>query len=167
MTLHPSPRRLALIASLGSAALLAGAFGFQHLGGLAPCELCIWQRWPHAAAIALGAAALALGARAWLCAAGALSMAAGAAIAFYHTGVERGWWQGPQTCSGGPDGALNTDELLRQIMAAPVVRCNEVAWEFLGLSMASWNGLASAGLALLWGWAALRAYGSSGASQYR
>ena len=87
-----------LIAAGGSLALLLGAFAFQHLGGLAPCKLCIWQRWPHVAAIAIGAAALALGNRAlaWL---GALAAAVTGGIGLYHTGVERGFWEGPTTCT--------------------------------------------------------------------
>ena len=63
-----------LIATLGSAALLLGAFGFQHIGGYAPCQMCLWQRWPHAAAIAIGVIVLFGAPRAliWL---GALSLA--------------------------------------------------------------------------------------------
>ena len=72
-----------LIAAGGSLALLLGAFAFQHLGGLAPCKLCIWQRWPHVAAIAIGAAALALGNRAlaWLGALAAETSGPGASVA--------------------------------------------------------------------------------------
>ncbi len=145
-----TPRALAYAAALGSAGLLAGAFLFQHVGGLAPCPLCVWQRWPHAAAIGLGLLIALMGPRRTLCGLGAMSMLFGSGLALYHTGVERGWWKGPETCSGGQGSGLSTDELLNQIMAAPVVRCTEVAWEMLGLSMASWNGLASLVLAGLW-----------------
>ncbi len=142
-------RMLIALAAGGSAALLAGAFAFQHLGGLAPCELCLWQRWPHAAAIAIGAAALALGmgALAW---AGAAAALATAGIGAYHTGVERKWWDGPAACSGGDMGTLTTDQLFDRIMAAPLVRCDEVPWDMLGLSMASWNALIALALAALW-----------------
>jgi len=137
------------LAAGGSAALLLAAFAFQYLGGLAPCALCIWQRWPHAAAVAIGALALTTGrfALAWL---GALAALATAGIGLYHSGVERGWWTGPQACSGGDIGALTPEELLARIMAAPVVRCDEVPWALAGLSMASWNAIASFALALLW-----------------
>lgn len=145
--------RLAALGAAACAGLLAAAFAFQHLGGLAPCPLCIWQRWPHVAGAALGLAAFALApARAGRLAAGlaALALAAGAALAFYHVGVEQRWWQGPSTCAGGGDiGALSTAELLARIKAAPLVRCDEVAWSLAGLSMAAWNGVASAGLAAL------------------
>ncbi|MDK3072512.1 disulfide bond formation protein B [Sedimentitalea sp. JM2-8] len=140
---------LIAIAAGGSLALLLGAFGFQHLGGLAPCKLCLWQRWPHAAAIAIGAVALVLPGRA-LPLLGALAALTTAGIGVYHTGVERGWWQGPTTCTSGPIGNLTPQELMDQIMAAPLVRCDDVPWEMLSLSMASWNALISLGLALIW-----------------
>ncbi|MFD3189599.1 disulfide bond formation protein B [Sedimentitalea sp. HM32M-2] len=140
---------LILAAAGGSLALLAGAFGFQHIGGLAPCEMCLWQRWPHAAAVLIGLIALVLPGR-LLPLAGACAALATASIGVYHTGVERGWWQGPTTCTSGPVGGLSAEDLMAQIMAAPLVRCDEVPWELFGLSMASWNALASLGLALLW-----------------
>lgn len=138
-----------LLAAGGSLALLLGALGFQYLGGLAPCHLCYLQRYPHAAAVVIGVLALWLN-RAWLCWAGALAAAVTSGYGLYHTGVERGWWEGPTTCtSGGVDG-LSTDALVDQIMNAPLIRCDEVAWTFLSLSMASWNAILSAVLVLLW-----------------
>jgi disulfide bond formation protein DsbB len=149
-------RMIVAVAAGGSALLLLAAFGFEHLGGMAPCELCLWQRWPHAGAVVAGALALALPA-AFLLLAGALGAAASAGIGVYHTGVERGWWPGPQACSAGGDIlALSPDALLDRILAAPVVRCDEVAWEMLGLSMASWNALASLALAGIWLYALTR-----------
>ena len=150
-----SRRSLMLLAAAGSAALLLGAFAFQHLGGMAPCKLCLWQRWPHAVAVALGAVAV-LAPLALVAVLGALAAAATGAIGVYHTGVERGWWEGPATCSAQPIGGLSPQELLDQILAAPVVRCDEVPWEMLGLSMASWNAVISFALAALWLYAALR-----------
>lgn len=141
---------LTLLASGGSAGLLAGAFAFQHLGGLAPCALCLWQRWPHAAAVLIGLVALILAPRGALLLVGALAALASAAIGLYHTGVERTWWEGPSTCSSGSIGDLSPQELLNQIMEAPLVRCDEVAWQMLGLSMASWNMVISLGLAVIW-----------------
>lgn len=142
-------QQLILLAAFGSAALLAGAFVFQALG-YAPCKLCLWQRWPHAAAVAIGAVAML-----WhwplLIPLGAAAAATTGGIGVFHTGVERGWWPGPGTCSGGGDiSALSAQDLLAQINAAPLIRCDEVAWELLGLSMASWNALASFGLAAIW-----------------
>ncbi|TMV08683.1 disulfide bond formation protein B [Ruegeria sediminis] len=143
-------KSLILLAMLGSAAMLLGAWGFQYLGGMAPCKLCIWQRYPHGAAVLIGAAALAAPAIRLLPLAGALAALTTAGIGFYHTGVERGWWEGPSTCSSGDIGGLSTQQLLDQIMAAPLVRCDEVPWEMFGLSMASWNAVISIGLALIW-----------------
>ena len=140
---------LVLLAAMGSAALLLGAFGFQYIGGLAPCHLCLLQRWPHAAAIAIGVAAVAIRGAA-LPLFGALAAATSGGIGIYHTGVERGWWPGPDTCTSSPVGGMSTDDLLNRIMTAPMVRCDDVAWEMLGLSMASWNALASAVLVLFW-----------------
>lgn len=147
-----SARMTGLLAAGASAALLAAALGFQYLGGLAPCQLCLWQRWPHAGAALLGVALLILpGARVPLAALGTLTMVAGAGLGGYHAGVEWGFWAGPSACAGGAGVAGQSAEaLLAQIMAAPVVRCDEVAWSLLGLSMAGWNALASAGLAGLW-----------------
>ncbi|KPP88905.1 MAG: Disulfide bond formation protein DsbB [Rhodobacteraceae bacterium HLUCCA08] len=148
---------LILLASGGSFALLAGAFLFQA-AGYAPCEICLWQRWPHAAAIVIGVLAFALagGARllAWL---GALAAAITAALGLYHTGIERDWWQGPASCTGGGglSGLSGADLLATDI--APVVMCDEAALLILGLSMASWNFLASGALALIWVLAARRA----------
>ena len=138
-----------LIAAGGSAALLLGAFGFQHLGGLAPCKMCLWQRWPHAAAILIGALALALPGR-LLPLAGACAALTTAGIGLYHAGVEKDWWQGPTTCTSGPIGNLSPQDLMAQIMAAPLVRCDEVPWSFLMLSMAGWNAALSLALALAW-----------------
>ncbi len=146
---------LALAAAAGSAALLLAALWFQHIGGLAPCPLCLWQRWPHGAAVAVGglaalAAAVAGRVPAVLPLLGAAAAAATAGIGVYHTGVERGWWSGPGSCAAPGLGALTPEQLLDAILAAPVVRCTDVPWELLGLSMAAWNALASAGLALVW-----------------
>ncbi len=140
---------LILLAAGGSLAMLLGAFGFQYLGDMPPCKLCLWQRWPHGAAVVIGVLALWLGGRA-LPLLGALAAFNTAAIGAYHTGVERGWWEGPNSCTSGPIDGLSADDLMAQIMAAPLVRCDEVPWEMFSLSMASWNAVASIGLALVW-----------------
>lgn len=139
---------LVLLAAGGSLALLLGAFGFQALG-YAPCKLCLWQRWPHAAAVLIGGVTL-FWPILWLPVLGALAALTTAGVGLYHTGVERGWWLGPDTCTSGPVGGLSTDELMDQILTAPLIQCDVVAWEFLSLSMASWNMLISLGLAGLW-----------------
>ncbi len=149
--------RLIQLASLGSAALLAGAFGFQYLGGMVPCPLCLLQRWPHAAAVVIGALALIwpAGPARLLAGAGALAALATSGIGLYHTGIERQWWQGPDTCTSGAIDQISATDLLDQILAAPIVRCDEVVWDMFGLSMASWNALISLALVLIWIRAAL------------
>lgn len=141
---------LILMATLGSATLLLGALAFQYIGGLAPCAMCIWQRYPHGAAVAIGVLALAFPALRPLPLLGALAAAVTAGIGYYHAGVERGWWEGPSTCTSGPIGGLSAEELMDQIMSAPLVRCDEIPWEILGISMAGWNALLSSGLVLIW-----------------
>jgi len=152
-----SRRRLIALATLGSIGLFGGALAFQYFGGLAPCHLCLWQRWPHRIAIALGAMALlvpSVVAQRALSFAGALTMVWSVGIGIYHTGVEQKWWL--STCSSESIAGVKTDDLLNQIMNAPVVHCDQIAWSMWGLSMASWNALISAGLVAVWLMAAFR-----------
>ncbi|MBF9033830.1 disulfide bond formation protein B [Rhodobacterales bacterium HKCCE2091] len=150
-------RTLMLIAGLGSAALLAAAFGFQVIGGYLPCQMCLWQRWPHVAAIFIAAVGALLPARA-IAALGGLTMIGNAGLGIFHTGVERDWWEGPQSCAsvgGGLEGQSGAD-LLNFDQGFRVVLCDEAAWHFLGLSMASWNAIFCLVLAAIW-FAAFRA----------
>ncbi|WP_377187639.1 disulfide bond formation protein B [Ruegeria meonggei] len=141
---------LVLIAAGGSLALLLGAWGFQHLGGLPPCKMCIWQRYPHGAAILIGVLALALPRQVLLPLLGALAALTTAAIGVFHAGVEQGWWVGPTSCTSGDIGGLSTQELMDQILSAPLVRCDDIPWELFGLSMAGWNAVLSGVLVLVW-----------------
>ena len=148
-----SPKQIGGIAALGSAGLLLDAFIFQALG-YAPCAMCIWQRYPHAVAVAAGVL-LAIGLPViLLLLVGALSAITTAVIGVFHTGVERDWWEGPASCTGsGADlSSLSALELLPSSSSSltKLVMCDEVAWEFLTLSMASWNALWSAVLAGIW-----------------
>ncbi len=144
-------KNLMLLAAGGSLALLAGAFVFQALG-YAPCKLCLWQRWPHGAAIALGGLVILLGPMLLLGIAGALAALTTAGIGFYHTGVERGYWEGPTSCTGSGNGlaGLSGTDLLSTDVQNDIVMCDEVAWAFAGFSMASWNAIFSLVLAGLW-----------------
>ncbi|TKD52905.1 disulfide bond formation protein B [Sphingomonas baiyangensis] len=130
------------------ATLIAGALLSQHVGGLYPCEMCLWQRWPHYAAIvlALGAFLVAGAARTlvWLA---ALAIAASGAIGVFHAGVEYGWWEGITACTSTV--AMPADgDLLGAILAAPMIRCDVAQWELLGISLAGWNALFSLGGAI-------------------
>lgn len=147
--------KFAALATLGSAAVLGGAYAFQHLGGYPPCKMCLWQRWPHAAAILLGVVIMVTGKLklAWLAALASLTTAL---IGMYHVGVEQGWWEGPTTCTAGGVSGLSSQELLDQILAAPLVRCDDIAWQLAGISMAGWNAIVSLGLVAFWVMAARR-----------
>lgn len=145
-----------ILAGTGSAAMLAGAFGFQFLGGMAPCALCLLQRWPHAAAALILGAALLTGWR-WLAWAGALAALTTAGIGLFHAGVEQGWWTYISTCTQGSIAGISATDLLNpQVEIAAPVRCDEIPWSLFGLSMAGWNALVSTGLATLWAFAATR-----------
>lgn len=153
------------LAAGGSAALLAGAYMFQLLG-YPPCAMCLWQRWPHIAAIVIGILAVKLPGRA-LPACGAIAAATTGGIGIFHTGVERDWWDGPASCSGGGtlDGLSGAD--LLAVAGPQVVMCDQVSWAFLTLSMASWNALASFALMILWIAAARLSVGSKAAGLSR
>ena len=143
-------KTLMLLAAAGSAALLLAAFGFQLLG-YAPCKMCIWQRWPHGLAILAGLAGL-VAPLVIFAIAGLLATLTTAVLGGYHTGVERGWWEGPTSCTGGGTdlSAMSGADLLATDIGAGIVMCDEVSWWFLGLSMASWNMILSTVLVLIW-----------------
>ena len=133
-----------LLAAAFGTAMLAGAFAFQHLGGLRPCDLCILQRWPHLGAAVLGlmAAVSPVRLRSPLGALAGMSLLAGAGIAGFHVGVEAGTFQ--TSCAVNiPASGTSVEALLAALPAGPVARCDEVAWSFLGLSMAAWNAILS------------------------
>ena len=147
-----------LIALLLPLALLGGALGSQYLGGLYPCEMCYWQRWPHGAAIVLAALAFtapAASARSrLLILLAALAISVSGAIGLYHAGVELGIFEGFTTCTSTAR-AATTKDLLEQLMKVPLVRCDQVQWAFLGISMAGWNAILSLGGAARIAWLAL------------
>src|SRR3982751_5068289 len=148
----PSAAVARVIALLLPLALLGGALGSQYIGGLHPCEMCYWQRWRHGAAIllpplAFRAPAETDGSRSRTLLA-ALAIAVSGAIGVYHAGVEAKIFEGFTTCTALPKGAT-TAELLTQITHAPLVRCDQVQFRFLGISMAGWNAILSLGGATL------------------
>lgn len=141
-----APASLARLLALGvPAALLGGAYFSQYAGGLHPCEMCYWQRWPHFFAVAVAALAFLFAADTrsarLLTALAAIAIAVSGAIGVFHAGVEYGWWQGLTRCSSG--GAMTLDE----IMNVPLVRCDQVQFSFLSVSMAGWNAILSLGSA--------------------
>jgi disulfide bond formation protein DsbB len=136
-------------------ALLGGALGSQYFGGLYPCEMCYWQRWPHGAAIALAALAFtapaASGRSRTLTMLAAVAIAISGAIGIYHAGVELGIFEGITTCASTAKAASNAD-LLKAILNTPLIRCDQVQFAFLGISMAGWNAILSLGGAAVITW---------------
>lgn len=150
MTLHPKTLFLALIAL--AAASLAAALFAQFAYGLKPCELCLAQRAPFIAVIALSLAGLAVLKKPALvnalAALSALTVLANAGIAFYHSGVERHWWRSIFESCALPE--TSHADLLSSIMATPAARCDEIAWAdpIFGLSMANYNFILCSGMAV-------------------
>ncbi len=150
-----SPRHAPLLILIASVAMLGAAFAFEYLGGLEPCILCLYQRYPYALAIALSLAALALGAAGrrgsvpWLVGLCGATFAAGAVLAVFHVGVEQHWWRGTEACGVIGPTPTTIEELRRQIMEAPVARCDEIPWSLFGVSMAGYNALGSMVLAAM------------------
>jgi disulfide bond formation protein DsbB len=143
--------RIAIALGLVSLALILGALGFQYIGGYPPCEMCMWQRYPHFAAIAIGLiGGLLLTMNvlppslarpiAWLA---LLCVLITGCIGVYHAGVEWRWWKGPSACTGTVfqmSGALDLN--------AHVVSCENAAWRLFGISMAGYNAIISLGAAI-------------------
>ena len=148
--MRQTDRSPAIMLFLGSGALLAGAYGFQYFGDLQPCVLCLYQRVPHAVVLGLALIAMFLAPRpaaAWAIGGAGLAVLVGAGIAGFHVGVEQHWWRGTAEC--GATAAGDTLEALRaQLLAQPVVRCDEVAWSLFNVSMAGYNLAFSAALAI-------------------
>src|SRR5256885_13429758 len=137
------------IAVVGAVTIL-GAWMFQYGLGLSPCPLCLEQRYayyfavPLAVMVALGDQA---GASRKVLIGALVAIAAGmlwnAGLGAYHSGIEWKWWPGPQECSGADGNFGPAGNLLEQLQSFNVVRCDEAAWRFLGLSLAGYNALIS------------------------
>ena len=142
------PAGARLLALLLPLALLGGALGSQYIGGLHPCEMCYWQRWPHAGAIVFAALAFTSPPETSrsrnLTLLAALCIAISGVIGVYHAGVEAKVFEGFTQCTATGKGLSNAD-LLKQITHAPLIRCDEVQFRFLGVSMAGWNAILSLG----------------------
>ena len=136
-------RKANWLALLLPSALLGGALIGQYGFGLYPCEMCMWQRWPHLAAILLALAGLGVRSRDWmirLLLAAAMAVLVSGLIGGFHAGVEYGWWDGFTSCTSNLTAGGN---LLDSIMNAPLVRCDVAPWSLLGISLAGFNFLFS------------------------
>jgi disulfide bond formation protein DsbB len=148
----------ALLIFLISAGTLAGAWYFQLVEGLPPCPLCLEERIPYHVIIPLSlllAIAAAVRAPEKLVIVGfaviAIAALANVALGTYHAGVEWRWWAGPTDCTGPLTDLHAGGSLLSQLSTIHVVRCDEAAWRFLGLSLAGYNALISLVLAAIAG----------------
>lgn len=127
------------------AALMTGALGSQYIGGLYPCEMCHWQRWPHYAAIVLAVAGFAMpSARRTLVILAAFAILVSGLIGAFHAGVEYRWWPGITACGSTAGGSTIAD-----ILKAPIVRCDQAPWTLGGISLAGFNAIFSIGGAML------------------
>ena len=139
-------RRFPIFVLVASAAVLSGAFISQYWGGLAPCELCLLQRWPWAVAIIISLIAITVGRRStlpWVALLLSASFVVGSALALYHVGVEKHWFAGPSACTGAATAADTVETLKARILGHMPVRCDEPAWSLWGISLAGWNLVAS------------------------
>ncbi|MBM3520788.1 MAG: disulfide bond formation protein B [Alphaproteobacteria bacterium] len=157
-----SPRNAALLIFAGALVTIVGAWIFEYCGYL-PCELCLMQRWAYYAAIPLAGLIAFLPEKGFAMRAGLVVLAliwlSSGIFGVYHSGVEWDWWQGPTACTG--DGGLSDGV---PDLAKPVVMCDEPAIRIFGLSLAGWNAVISAVLAIL-AVAGARHQGSSSVSQ--
>jgi len=144
-------------AALAAASLLAAAHAFERFGGLAPCVLCLRQREAHWMVLGLALALGVLthvrkgeGARRAACVMLGIAFLYAAGWAGYHAGVEFKWWPGPAACAGGGLGDISADSIAAALEGPQkVVRCDDIAWQFLGVSMAGWKWIISLGLAAM------------------
>lgn len=132
------------LALLVPTVLMLGALGSQYLGGLYPCEMCHWQRWPHYLAIVLAVLSFLVHrtpARVALVLLAGIAIAVSGGIGLFHAGVEYGWWQGITGCATPFSGS--SGDMLDAIMKAPVIRCDVPQWTLAGISLAGFNAIFS------------------------
>lgn len=134
---------IALPAGLwGGAALVA-----ERLFDLYPCEMCLWQRWPHMAALALALIAWVMRKQPvsrLLVGLAALAILASGVIGLFHAGVEYGWWEGLTQCAA-PSGGSGSGDFMTNIMEKPLIRCDVAQWTLGGISLAGFNAILSIG----------------------
>lgn len=162
--LQPTPGAIALTIAAIAAATLGGAWFFQYGLDIRPCPLCLEQRYAYYFLIPFSLLLVLAGARGaprGMLVAGflllALAALGNAGLGVYHSGVEWGFWPGPTACSGSSVDFGSAGSLLDQLDKVKVIRCDEVQWRFLGLSLAGYNVLISLALATLAAWGMRRA----------
>ena len=144
--MHLRSRVFAGFVLLASAVVLGAALLSQYWGGLAPCELCLLQRWPWAAAIVISLVVVLVGEHAplgWVALLLGIAFAVSIVFAFYHVGVEQHWFAGPAACTVSSGGAMTLEQMKQQILGTAPVLCDRPAWTLFGVSLAGFNLLAS------------------------
>jgi disulfide bond formation protein DsbB len=164
---NPALTAAIAIAAIAAAAL-AGAWFFQLVLDIQPCPLCLEQRYAYYLALVLGALVAFAAARdipraVLLIGLAILLLAAlgNAWLGAYHAGVEWGFWKGPTDCTGPVGNLGSASTLLQRLDTVKVVRCDEVQWRFLGLSLAGYNVLISLLIAAIAAWGTVRSAGRS------
>lgn len=149
-------RSMPLIMAAISAAALGMALISQYIFGLAPCILCIIQRYPYGIIIALGILGFALSYKSKKAVSAfmgliGISFIINSIIAFYHTGVEQKWWPSHLEGCAIPDLGSDPSNILAALENAAPVRCDEIPWAdpILGLSMANYNVIFCLGLGII------------------
>ena len=165
-TLSPTfetERRASVAVLLLALAAIGGAWYSQLVWGLAPCELCLLQRWPYYIGVPLAAVAVAFASKpkkgrlvGFLLSLLALIFLASAGLAAYHAGVEWGFWTGPTDCSGPVVNLGSASDMLSRLDTVKVIRCDEVQWRYLGISLAGYNVLISLLMAAIAAWGCVR-----------
>ena len=149
-----SAYRAGALVLFAAAVVIATALAFEHIGGYVPCPLCLQQRYAYYAGIPALFLALVLVSAGYARVAGALfllvaaAFLANAGLGIYHAGAEWELWPGPDTCAGAPQPLSKGGSLSKDLETTRVVRCDKAPWQFLGLSFAGWNVVASVLLAI-------------------
>ncbi len=152
----------AALVLLGGLAAISTAWGFQLIGGYAPCKLCLEQRLPYYVGVPLAFLALVFAHRGnvqtarILLGLAAIGFFYGGGVGVYQAGAEWAFWAGPTDCGGGTSAPREAGlSLLQAIESTRIVSCTEASWRMFGLSFAGWNVVASAGLVIIALWGAL------------
>ena len=136
-------KKALFFSGLASLSILVSAFSLEIFENLEPCQLCILQRWPHLILVILAFSGLFIIQKNWILLLICFSATITGIIGFYHVGVEQKWWSGPGGCSLRSETEMDISSLTNLLLNTPVVKCDEIVWSLLGISMAGWNSLTS------------------------
>ncbi|MEP7031455.1 MAG: disulfide bond formation protein B [Pseudolabrys sp.] len=160
----PALTAAAIVALIG-ALTICGFFYFEYVLGYPPCPLCLEQRNAFYVCVPLAALLMVggnVGANKKVLVAGFVVIAGimlwNTGLSIYHAGVEWKLWAGPNDCSGPIDNLGSAGNMLKKLQSIRVVRCDEAAWRFLGISLAGYDVLVSLFIAATAAWGAMHAF---------